>query len=184
MLFGSTAMHQLLKCPCPLLLLKPGDQQGFEQVMLAVDVIPTQNRGIDTTMMELATSLARMEKSTLSIVHAWDWAWTGLPPEESDSTIRQVENIHIGWLDALLEQSDLQQISYQTHVVQGEAEDVIPEFAQQHKMDIIVMATVSHSEGPGFFMGSTAEKILHKVDCSVLAIKPSGFVSPVQADEK
>jgi nucleotide-binding universal stress UspA family protein len=32
---------------------------------------------------------------------------------------------------------------------------------------------------PGFFMGNTAEEILDQIDCSVLAIKPPGFESPV-----
>jgi len=32
---------------------------------------------------------------------------------------------------------------------------------------------------PGLFIGNTAESVLHQVDCSVLALKPPGFVSPV-----
>jgi universal stress protein E len=184
-LFGSTAMHLLRKCPCPVLLLKPGQQQQFDQIMVAVDVVPAKDKEIDqnNTMMELATSLARMEGSELSIVHAWSRAWEDwqfIAPEESDRSARQVENIHIEWMDDLLKQSDLQQLSCQQYVVQGQAEEVIPEFAKQHKVDIIVMATVSHTDIPGFFMGNIAEEILHKVNCSVLAIKPAGFVSPVQ----
>jgi len=31
----------------------------------------------------------------------------------------------------------------------------------------------------GHLIGNTAEKILHQVDCSVLTVKPDGFVSPV-----
>ncbi len=51
---SSTALHLLRKCPCPvLLLLKPGHQQRFKQVMVATDVTPTQNRAIDTTLMDL-----------------------------------------------------------------------------------------------------------------------------------
>ena len=32
---------------------------------------------------------------------------------------------------------------------------------------------------PGFIMGNTAETILNQIDCSVLAIKPPGFKTPV-----
>lgn len=32
-------------------------------------------------------------------------------------------------------------------------------------------------------MGNTAETILSRVECSVLAVKPGGFVSPVNVDE-
>ena len=32
----------------------------------------------------------------------------------------------------------------------------------------------------GFFIGNTAENVLQHVDCSVLAVKPKGFVTPVK----
>ena len=32
---------------------------------------------------------------------------------------------------------------------------------------------------PGFIMGNTAEMILNQIDCSVLAIKPPDFVTPI-----
>ena len=32
-------------------------------------------------------------------------------------------------------------------------------------------------------MGNTAETILEQLDCAVLAIKPQGFVTPVELDE-
>jgi nucleotide-binding universal stress UspA family protein len=35
----------------------------------------------------------------------------------------------------------------------------------------------------GFFIGNTAETILEQIDCSVLAIKPPGFVTPVALED-
>jgi nucleotide-binding universal stress UspA family protein len=35
---------------------------------------------------------------------------------------------------------------------------------------------------PGFLIGNTAEQVLSEVTCSVLALKPRGFVSPVTID--
>ena len=31
-------------------------------------------------------------------------------------------------------------------------------------------------------MGNSAEKILNRIQCSVLALKPEGFISPVKVD--
>ncbi|MEA2079293.1 MAG: universal stress protein, UspA, partial [Pseudomonadota bacterium] len=31
----------------------------------------------------------------------------------------------------------------------------------------------------GFLIGNTAEEVLNQVDCSVLTLKPEGFVTPV-----
>jgi len=68
--------------------------------------------------------------------------------------------------------------------VEGWADKVIPEFAEQQHIDLIVMGTVSRTGIPGFFIGNMAEKILLKINCSVLAVKPDDFISPVQLDEK
>ena len=87
-------------------------------------------------------------------------------------------------MDDFLEQYDLRDLQHHEHVLQGWADDVIPEFAEQHRVDLIVMGTVSRTGIPGFFIGNTAEKILHRIDCSVLAVKPEGFISPVQLDDK
>jgi nucleotide-binding universal stress UspA family protein len=61
---------------------------------------------------------------------------------------------------------------------------VIPDFAMEEQIDLIVMGTVGRSGISGLFIGNTAEKVLQKVDCSVLAVKPEGFVSPVKLDQK
>jgi len=56
--------------------------------------------------------------------------------------------------------------------------DVI-DLAAEHGIDLIVMGTVCRTGVAGFFIGNTAENVLQQVDCSVLTVKPEGFVSPV-----
>jgi nucleotide-binding universal stress UspA family protein len=41
------------------------------------------------------------------------------------------------------------------------------------------MGTVARTGISGFLMGNTAETILNQIDCSVLAIKPPDFQTPV-----
>jgi nucleotide-binding universal stress UspA family protein len=45
------------------------------------------------------------------------------------------------------------------------------------------MGTVARTGVRGFIMGNTAETILEQIVCSVLAIKPPGFVTPVTLEE-
>ena len=42
------------------------------------------------------------------------------------------------------------------------------------------MGTVGRTGIRGLFIGNTAEAILNQVKCSVLAVKPSGFETPVR----
>ncbi len=191
-LFGSTAMHLLRKCPCPVWLIKPGPLQRYGRIMAAVDVMPREieENDLNTKIMELAISLALLEKSELQIVHAWEKPNTSLFSGgleyfsgDMNQLLNETKNMHIRWLDDFLESYDLQQLQYREHVLEGWADKVIPEFAQQQQVDLIVMGTVCRTGIPGFFIGNTAEKILLKIHCSVLAVKPGDFISPVQLDE-
>jgi len=43
------------------------------------------------------------------------------------------------------------------------------------------MGTVARTGISGFIIGNTAENILEEISCSLIALKPEGFVSPVKA---
>ena len=68
-------------------------------------------------------------------------------------------------------------------MIKGEAGIQIPKLAKEIDVDLIVMGTLSRTGIAGLFIGNTAEKILYRVNCSVLAIKPDGFNTPVKVNE-
>ena len=61
----------------------------------------------------------------------------------------------------------------------GEPDAVILDFVVGEGIDLVVMGTVARGGIAGLLIGNTAERILRKLPCSVLAVKPDGFVSPV-----
>lgn len=58
--------------------------------------------------------------------------------------------------------------------------EVIPALARKKRVELIVMGTVARTGIPGFFIGNAAEKTLAEVDCSVLAVKPKAFSTPIE----
>ena len=68
------------------------------------------------------------------------------------------------------------------HVIEGDARYVVPMTARELDVDLIVMGTVARTGIAGFFMGNTAENILTQLDCSVLTVKPPGFISPITSE--
>jgi nucleotide-binding universal stress UspA family protein len=70
-----------------------------------------------------------------------------------------------------------------THLSKGSAREEIPALAKRLAADCILMGTVARTGIPGFIIGNTAETILEQIECSVLAIKPPGFVTPVTPAE-
>lgn len=67
------------------------------------------------------------------------------------------------------------------HFLKGHPSELIPSSINEHKIDMLVMGTVARTGIAGFFIGNTAENILQKINCSLWALKPHGFVSPVKA---
>jgi universal stress protein E len=65
-------------------------------------------------------------------------------------------------------------------LVEGEPERAISQFVDKNGVDLVVMGTVARSGIAGLVMGNTAERVLQRLRGSVLAIKPPGFVSPVE----
>ncbi|MGE3600210.1 MAG: universal stress protein, partial [Dehalococcoidia bacterium] len=59
---------------------------------------------------------------------------------------------------------------------------VIPDFVVAEGIDLVVMGTVARAGIAGMLLGNTAERILRKLPCSVLTVKPDGFTSPVRLD--
>ncbi len=75
----------------------------------------------------------------------------------------------------------LQYLKPGKHLVKGSPRREISTLAARLGADVVVLGTVARTGVPGLFMGNTAETILSQLQCSVLAIKPPGFVTPVDA---
>jgi universal stress protein E len=187
---GATSLRLMRKCPCPVWAIKPGPHRRFERVLAAVNPDPydEEHQGVNAKIMELAASLARLEGSELRVVHAWDVEGENvlrrwhkhLPAAEVDRLVLETETTHRQWLDQLLAHHPLTGIPHDVHLLRGEAAQVIVTLADKRSVDLIIMGTVGRTGIPGFLIGNTAETVLRQVHCSVLAVKPDGFVSPVK----
>jgi universal stress protein E len=191
---GNTAMRLMRKCPCPVWVIKPAHRKPYARILAAVDPDPADpvKSALNRSILELASSLARTERSRLHIVHAWshfaeDTLRKGqihLPRADVDRLIREERNKHKKWLDDLLQMLPLDGIAQEVHLVKGPPPETIARLAEKHRVELIVMGTVCRTGLAGFLIGNTAETVLRQVNCSVLTVKPKGFVTPVQRTGK
>ena len=74
-LFGSTSLHLMRKCPCPVWVMKPTKRRRYLRIMAAVDpgTLNQERNALNTVIMDLATTMAVLEQSELHIVHAWSF---------------------------------------------------------------------------------------------------------------
>lgn len=191
MLFGSTTMHLLRKCPCPLWVTQRGRRKPIRRILAAVDPKPPGgDNSLNSRILDMAAGVARLEQSELHIVHTWTLyaeailrgRSVGLSAEAVDQLLRDSRDSHKQWFEAFLNQSRLSGVTYHTHLLEGDPAVKIPEMAGRKRADLIVMGTVTRTGIAGFLMGSTAERVLREVNCSILTVKPKGFVTPVTLD--
>jgi nucleotide-binding universal stress UspA family protein len=61
----------------------------------------------------------------------------------------------------------------------GKPSSVIAHHCNTNKADTLVIGTVGRAGLDGFLIGNTAERVLHQVSCSILAVKPQRIPSPI-----
>jgi universal stress protein E len=196
MLFGSTDMHLMRKCPCPVWIIKPTEHHKYRRILAAVDEGSEQPATdvLNRQILEMSTSMALAEFSEAHIVHAWDVVGedifrsvrSGFSDAEVDAMVDEEASARRRWLENLVKsyggKADTNAVGIlepQLHVIKGSAKYVVPAMAHELAVDLVVMGTVARTGTAGFFMGNTAESVLAQLDCSVLTIKPPGFTSPI-----
>lgn len=185
-------LHLVRKCPCHVWILNNTHEARTRRILAAVD--PDLNDpvrdGLNQAIMELATSLAEQDDARLDVISVWRL--------REESTLRSPRiNICDAEVDALVKKQQretawrLTRLTSQfpehadrmrTLHIKGIASDIIPEHVEAEEIDTIVMGTIARTGIAGFVIGNTAETILTRVPCSVLTVKPRGFVSPVQPE--
>lgn len=187
-----TDMHLLRKCPCPVWILNAHGEPKARRILAAVDTLSEEaaHEGLNRAIMDLATSLARQDGAALDVVAVWcipeEWALTHgrvrLPDEEVRAILTAEEERSAARLDGLVAEFQPKAGPMVVHHLKGYASEVIVRHVEEREVDTIVMGTVGRVGVAGFFIGNTAETILARVSCSVLAVKPEGFVSPVEPE--
>jgi len=188
--FSSTDLHLIRKCPCPVWIMKKSRRKQYARILAAVDPDPADaiRNALNIMVMDLATSLAEREGSELHVVHAWRLpeeesmrhsAFARVPRAEIKALVDAQRKMSRQRLNQLLAPYDIDDDRKRLHFLKGDAKKVVPSVARRKRVELVVMGTLGRTNIRGLFIGNTAEAILNQVDCSVLAVKPPAFETPV-----
>jgi nucleotide-binding universal stress UspA family protein len=188
--FKEIDMELLRKFPCPVWLCRPIKHQWDKlRVTVAIDPqseVPEGNE-LSLQLLALSRSLARSCNGELNIISCWDHGlevyfrhnfWFKVEEDELQKTLTTVKQ-HYGVLEKLIRDSGIFG-KMQVHHLRERPEQMIPQFIDDEKIDIFVMGTAARTGIPGFIIGNRAENVLQKIGCSLVALKPIGFISQVK----
>ena len=179
-LAGSTAIKLLRKCPCAVWVAKPKPDHGIASILVAHDLRP-----VGDLAMELGCSMAQLHNAELHVLHAAEYPeFDSILPAarvsaESAARYRRNAEQHIA---AQLKKFELPKPA-RVHFTTRAPDFAIWHCIEDHDIELLVMGTIGRSGIRGFITGNTAERILPLVPCSILAVKPIGFQSPVTLEE-
>ena len=191
-LFGSTSMHLMRKCPCPVWVVKQAQTWPYTRILAAVDpsTSGTECDSLNPLILQLAGSMASKEAGELHVIHVWHLFGEryvlriyGMTEDEIQKAREQERLRHRKYLNTLLEQVDVTELKPHLHLIEGDPVERIPELVVEQGIDLLVMGTVCRTGIGGFLIGNTAEEVLNQIDCSVLTVKPEGFVTPVVLED-
>ena len=203
-IFGSDDINLLRKCPSSVLLINPKSEQCYRRILAAVDVndnyLPKEldtHRALNSQTLEIASSLAVSEPADLHVVYAWNAPYESFmsggflqsSEQEICDYVDSVKNQQQQNMDTLItavsDKVGAETFSYiniKSHLLKGSPRKIIPTFSTDINADLMIIGTVARTGIPGFIMGNTAETIINNSNCSVLAIKPPGFVCPIKLE--
>jgi universal stress protein E len=185
-LFTNTDWSLIRACPAPLLLAKPAEWRRAPRVLAALDPehLGDKPAALDHDILEYGELLAQQLGGELRAVHAFFPAamlaaatsMSGVPllSGASAAEIVEAERKRVAALLAgLTGQHSL--APDHVHLEQGSAVDVLPRLVEKLVADVLVMGAISRSRLQEVFLGSTAERVLDRLACDVLVVKPGDF---------
>ncbi|HEY5755592.1 MAG TPA: universal stress protein [Steroidobacter sp.] len=174
-------------CPCPLWLSKSERLDRRAPVIAAVDPMHTHAKParLDDMIVAHAVEIAGEARGKVIPCHAYEFPdaaifatpeayWLAMSQEDQ---LTYKENLERA-LDRLLKKRAIP--SENAVIVRGDPALQLPRLVKKYRAGVVVMGAVSRRGLKRVFIGNTAERVIDRLGCDVLIVKPRGFKSPVE----
>jgi universal stress protein E len=168
---GTIAAKFVRKAPTKVLLVSEGGTASFRKVVVCVDFSPASGLAV-----EQAARVANLEGSEIHCLHVFDPPWRRLhyrvaTPEATPDFQKQYTAALQGRLEEFVGQHEgfnLRCVLFPwSSYGQG-----IAQYAQEVRADLVILGTRGQTTLRYLLLGSTAERLLRELPCSVLTIPP------------
>ncbi len=182
--FTPTDWHILRKCPCPVLLVKEHEWPSNGNILAAVNVgsDETEHLSLNTKIAKEAKQLAQLIQANVHLVNSFPGTPVNIAieipefnsNEYNDTMLKHHEQAMISHANKF----DISMIN--THVKEGLPETVIEQVASEIDAELVILGTIGRTGISAALIGNTAEHVIDQLNCDVLALKPDGYISPLQ----
>jgi universal stress protein E len=181
-----TDWELLRNCPVPVLLVKNHEIYHRAPVLAALDPEHVYGKpvSLDLDILDYASSMASALDDQVHAVHAFNpipemaASKIAIPQAVAEAEQQAYTKAHDA-LDPILDRMGISQ--RHRHIQEGFVVDVIERVVRATGAQMLVMGAISRSGLKGLLIGNTAERMLDRLGCDLLIVKPSEFRHPVSA---
>jgi universal stress protein E len=184
----NTDWELIRNCPLPLLIVKSSRPWRQPAIFAAVDPFHAHARpaNLDARLLRAGQSCAQLLHGKLHVFHSYmplvntamvpvsGAPLLTVPPEIEEAHGKQIERE----IDRLGEAAGVPRA--RRHVQMGDVAGELAAVTRRSRAGLVVMGAVSRSALKRFFIGNAAERVLDRLECDVLIVKPRGFKERVE----
>ncbi len=179
--FGQAEWRMVREAPCPVLFTQGAPEAGYRNVLVPVDPMHAHDKpaALDEALISAAKALADPAAGRVHLLHCY-LPSEYLPLRAPGVPVRGVLHPEKSPLSA--HRDALQQLALRHGIAAdrvrlepGDARQGIPDAAAGLGADLVVMGAVARSRLKRLLIGSTAEAVLDRLNCDVLAVRPAGI---------
>lgn len=181
--FTPTDWHLLRKSPIPVLLVKQRAWPEHGNILASVHV-GSENPShlqLNDKMVDEAKYFADILNSTPHLVNAYPSTppsiHVELPEFDAIQYKDAIRGHHLTQMKTLRQQHGIPE--EQTHVYEGQTEEIISEVEDELSAALVILGTTGRTGLSAIFIGNTAENTLDLLNSDILALKPDGYISPL-----
>ena len=175
--FGATALQLFRKSPRPVWVV--GDQGRLpSRILAAIDPGNGHARAVvSRRILEWASWMAALCDAELHVISCWNAPAAELlkgevPSEQLELYVKDAQARAHDGLARAVGKALPQCPQSRVHLIEGNARELLPRFAEEQDIDVIVMGSQGKNAEAGDILGETAELVVRAVRSSVMTVSP------------
>lgn len=178
-LFITNSSWQLIRnCTYPLWLVQHSDWDN-NSICVALDPLHTSDKPayLDNELISISQVLSKILHISTKYLHSYaampkPQLFGGENSEAYNQYLKEFIKEHTDAFEGLL--SHYPEISKENQfLLEGFAEEVIPNFIRRHNISLMIMGAVARGNLDNLLIGHTAERVLESIECDLLVIHPN-----------
>ena len=153
-------------CPVPVMLTRGRPWRPQPRFAAALDLSDQETPGLADAIADTSEYLAAGCEAELALVYSERGNGDSGGRDERMEKLSKVAD------DAHVPRSHV-------HVLEGEPEATLPQFAGSGNYDVLVLGALTHRKGAADLVGTLTSKLVDTLECDLVLVKPGAYSCPV-----